>query len=78
VVQILDYLGAPYKGLNVLESDELRNGIKTYSNWPTIPQLYVKGEFVGGCDIVREMFQAGELHTLMKEKGLAVRDSAPA
>ncbi|MBV9969841.1 MAG: Grx4 family monothiol glutaredoxin, partial [Xanthobacteraceae bacterium] len=58
VVQILDYLGVPYKGLNVLESEELRNGIKVYSNWPTIPQLYVKGEFVGGCDIIREMFQA--------------------
>src|SRR5678816_3759935 len=78
VVQILDYLGVPYKGLNVLESDELRNGIKAYSNWPTIPQLYVKGEFVGGCDIVREMFQAGELHTLMKEKGLPVKANAPA
>jgi monothiol glutaredoxin len=78
VVQILDYLGVPYKGLNVLENDELRNGIKTYSNWPTIPQLYVKGEFVGGCDIIREMFQAGELHSLMKEKGLPVKDSAPA
>jgi len=61
VVQILDHLGVSYKGINVLESDEIRNGIKTYSNWPTIPQLYVKGEFVGGCDIVREMFQAGEL-----------------
>ena len=68
VVQILDYLGVPYKGLNVLESDDLRNGIKTYSNWPTIPQLYVKGEFVGGCDIVREMFQAGELQSLMKDQ----------
>jgi len=66
----------PYKGLNVLESDDLRNGIKTYSNWPTIPQLYVKGEFVGGCDIIREMFQAGELQGLMKEKGLAVKESA--
>ena len=75
VVQILDYLGVPYKGLNVLESDDLRNGIKTYSNWPTIPQLYVKGEFVGGCDIVREMFQAGELQSLMKDKGLAVKDA---
>ena len=61
VVQILDHLGVTYKGLNVLESDDLRDGIKVYSNWPTIPQLYVKGEFVGGCDIVREMFQAGEL-----------------
>jgi monothiol glutaredoxin len=76
VVQILDHLGVPYKGLNVLENDELRNGIKTYSNWPTIPQLYVKGEFVGGCDIVREMFQAGELQGLLKEKGLAVKESA--
>jgi len=78
VIQILDYLGVPYKGLNVLENEDLRNGIKTYSNWPTIPQLYVKGEFVGGCDIVREMFQAGELHSLMKDKGLAVKDNAPA
>jgi monothiol glutaredoxin len=76
VVQILDYLGVPYKGLNVLENDELRNGIKTYSNWPTIPQLYVKGEFVGGCDIVREMFQAGELQDLLKQNGLAVKESA--
>ncbi|MBM3529073.1 MAG: Grx4 family monothiol glutaredoxin [Alphaproteobacteria bacterium] len=78
VVQILDYLGVSYKGLNVLESDDLRQGIKSYSNWPTIPQLYVKGEFVGGCDIVREMFQAGELHSLLKEKGVAVKDQAPA
>src|SRR5206468_5552021 len=61
VVQILDHVGVGYKGLNVLESADLRDGIKTYSNWPTIPQLYVKGEFVGGCDIIREMFQAGEL-----------------
>ena len=78
VVQILDYIGVPYKGLNVLESDDLRNGIKAYSNWPTIPQLYVKGEFVGGCDIIREMFQAGELQGLLKEKGLAVREGASA
>jgi monothiol glutaredoxin len=76
VVQILDHLGVSYKGLNVLENDELRNGIKVYSNWPTIPQLYVKGEFVGGCDIIREMFQAGELQGLLKDKGLAVRESA--
>jgi monothiol glutaredoxin len=75
VVQILDHLGVSYKGLNVLENDELRNGIKAYSSWPTIPQLYVKGEFVGGCDIVREMFQAGELQGLLKEKGLAVKES---
>jgi monothiol glutaredoxin len=78
VVQILDYLGASYKGLNVLENDDLRNGIKTYSNWPTIPQLYVKGEFVGGCDIIREMFQAGELQSLFKDKGIAVKESQTA
>src|SRR5262249_15861184 len=78
VVQILDYVCVPYKGINVLESDDLRQGIKTYSQWPTIPQLYVKGEFVGGCDIIREMFQAGELQTLLKEKGLAVKDQATA
>ena len=70
VVQILDYLGVRYKGLNVLDSDDLRSGIKTFSNWPTIPQLYVKGEFVGGCDIVTEMFQSGELATLLDEKGV--------
>ncbi len=75
VVQILDYLGVPYKGLNVLENDDLRGGIKNYSNWPTIPQLYVKGEFVGGCDIIREMFQAGELQSLMKDNGIAVKES---
>lgn len=78
VVQILDYLGVPYKGLNVLESDDLRDGIKVFSNWPTIPQLYVKGEFVGGCDIVREMFQANELQQLFKDKGIAVRAQASA
>jgi monothiol glutaredoxin len=78
VVQILDYLGVPYKGLNVLESDDLRQGIKDYSNWPTVPQLYVKGEFVGGCDIVREMFQAGELQELLKEKGVQSRERAQA
>lgn len=78
VVQILDYVGVPYKGVNVLESDDLRQGIKAYAQWPTIPQLYVKGEFVGGCDIIREMFQAGELQSLLKEKGLAVRDAATA
>jgi len=78
VVQILDHLGVTYKGLNVLESDDLRTGIKSYSNWPTIPQLYVKGEFVGGCDIIREMFQAGELQSLLKEKGVAVKEGASA
>ena len=75
VVQIMDYLGVPYQGVNVLESAELRQGIKDYSNWPTIPQLYVKGEFVGGCDIIREMFQAGELQTHFKDNGIAVREA---
>jgi len=78
VVQILDHLEVSYKGLNVLESDELRQGVKAYSQWPTVPQLYVKGEFVGGCDIVREMFQAGELQSMLKEKGVGVRDGATA
>ena len=78
VVQILDYLGVAYKGLNVLENDELRQAIKSFSNWPTIPQLYVKGEFVGGCDIIREMFQAGELQSLFKDKGIAVKETAAA
>ena len=76
VVQILDYLGVPYKDHNVLENPELRNGIKDFSNWPTIPQLYVKGEFVGGCDITREMFQSGELETMLSEKGVATKAQA--
>jgi monothiol glutaredoxin len=76
VVQILDHVGVPYKGLNVLDSTDLRNGIKEYSNWPTIPQLYVKGEFVGGCDIVREMFQSGELQKMFSDKGVTVRQAA--
>jgi len=76
VVQILDYVGVDYKGINVLDSSELRQGIKDYSNWPTIPQLYVKGEFVGGCDIVREMFQAGELQSFLDEKGIKVKGAA--
>jgi len=76
VVQIFDNLGVAYKGLNLLENDELRQGIKTYSNWPTVPQLYVKGEFVGGCDIIREMFQAGELQSLFKDNGISVKEAA--
>ena len=76
VVQILDYLGVPYKGVNVLDSDEMRQGIKDYSNWPTIPQLYVKGEFVGGCDIIREMFQEGELQSVLQDKGVATRQQS--
>ena len=73
VVQILDYLGVDYKGVNVLADGDLRQGIKDFSNWPTIPQLYVKGEFLGGCDIIREMFQAGELQEHLSSKGVAVR-----
>jgi monothiol glutaredoxin len=76
VVQILDYIGAPYKGINVLEDDDLRQGIKEFSDWPTIPQLYVKGEFVGGCDIIREMFQSQELQSHMTDKGISTRQSA--
>jgi monothiol glutaredoxin len=71
VVQILTHLNVPFGSANVLEDSELREGIKQFSNWPTIPQLYVKGEFVGGCDIVTEMFQSGELETLLKDKGIA-------
>lgn len=76
VVQILDYLGIGYHGVNVLASDDMRQGIKKFSSWPTIPQLYVKGEFIGGCDIVREMFQAGELQTFLGEKGIATKGDA--
>jgi monothiol glutaredoxin len=71
VAQILSHLGVDFKDINVLEDMSVREGIKAYSNWPTIPQLYVKGEFIGGCDIVREMFQAGELQDLLKQKGVA-------
>jgi monothiol glutaredoxin len=77
VVQILDYLGVGYKGVNVLEDMEIREGVKQYSNWPTIPQLYVKGEFVGGCDIVREMFQEGELQSHLAGKGVAFTQKEP-
>lgn len=70
VVQILDYLGVEFGSENVLASDEMRNGIKTFSDWPTIPQLYVKGEFIGGCDIVKQMFEQGELKPLLAEKGV--------
>ena len=72
VVQILTHMGVPFQTANVLEDAELREGIKQFSNWPTIPQLYVKGEFVGGCDIVTEMFQSGELKTALEEKGVPV------
>ncbi|WP_419320862.1 Grx4 family monothiol glutaredoxin [Caulobacter sp. ErkDOM-E] len=69
-VQILDHLGVEFIGVDVLQDDDLRQGVKTFTDWPTIPQLYVKGEFIGGSDIVREMFQSGELKTLMTEQGL--------
>ena len=69
--QILNHLGVPFKGINVLDSNEVRQGIKDYTNWPTIPQLYVKGEFVGGSDIVMEMFQSGELKQMLDDKGIA-------
>ncbi|MCL6229849.1 Grx4 family monothiol glutaredoxin [Bartonella bilalgolemii] len=75
VVQILDYLGVNYKGINILTSNELRQGIKDYSNWPTIPQLYITGEFIGGCDIVKEMFQNNELQELLKEKNITFTKS---
>jgi monothiol glutaredoxin len=71
VAQILAHLGVTYKDVNVLEDLGIREGIKSFSNWPTIPQLYVKGEFVGGCDIVREMFQEGELQQLLEDKGVS-------
>lgn len=73
VVQILNHVGVPFKDINVLADMNVREGIKTFSNWPTIPQLYIKGEFVGGCDIVREMFQAGELQQHLAAKGLGTR-----
>jgi monothiol glutaredoxin len=71
VTQILSHLGVDFKDVNVLDDMGVREGVKAYSNWPTIPQLYIKGEFVGGCDIVREMFQAGELQELLNAKGVA-------
>ena len=72
VVQILDYIGADYGAVNVLEDPEIRQGIKDYNNWPTIPQVFVKSEFIGGCDIMKEMFETGELKALMQEKGVAL------
>jgi monothiol glutaredoxin len=70
VVQILDHLGVDYRDVNVLADPGIREGVKAFSNWPTIPQLYVKGEFVGGCDIIREMFETGELKPYLAEKGV--------
>ena len=76
VVQVLTHMGVKFKTLNVLEDPEVRDGIKEFSDWPTIPQLYVKGEFVGGCDIIREMYETGELSDYMSQKGVASTVSA--
>jgi monothiol glutaredoxin len=76
VSQILNFLGVAYKDINVLADDGIRNGIKTYTNWPTIPQLYVKGEFIGGADIVSEMFQSGELQKFLTDKGVPTSKAA--
>ncbi|KAA5605938.1 Grx4 family monothiol glutaredoxin [Roseospira marina] len=76
VVQVLSHIGVKFKGVNVLEDDAIRQGIKDFSNWPTIPQLYVKGEFVGGCDIVREMAAEGELQALFRDKGVEMATAA--
>ena len=72
VVGVLSHLGIKFKGVNVLDDDAVREGIKTFTNWPTIPQLYIKGEFVGGCDIIREMYETGELIELMNSRGINV------
>jgi monothiol glutaredoxin len=73
VVQVLTHMGVKFKGIDVLTDPSLRQGIKDFSQWPTVPQLYIKGEFVGGCDIVREMYQTGELQRLMESRGIAVK-----
>ena len=72
VVGVLSHLGVKFKGVNVLEDDAVREGIKTFTNWPTIPQLYIKGEFVGGCDIIRELYETGELIEMMNSRGIDV------
>ncbi len=76
VVQILSQIGVVFKDINVLEDATIRQGIKDFTQWPTIPQLYIKGEFVGGCDIVKEMFVSGELQDLLKQKGVAYKNAA--
>ena len=78
VVQILDKLAVPFKGVDVLADMEIREGIKKFSNWPTVPQLYIKGEFVGGCDITREMFQSGELAAVLTDAGVELKAKAKA
>lgn len=74
VVQILDYIGADYASVNVLDDPDIRQGIKDYNNWPTIPQVFVKGEFIGGCDIVKEMFETGELRDFIADKGIPLNN----
>ena len=74
VANVLKHLGVKFNGINVLEDEEIRNGIKVFSDWPTIPQLYIKGEFIGGCDIVREMFEKKELQTLLKDKKINFKE----
>ena len=76
VIQVLSHLQVKFSSVNVLEDPEIRDGIKQYSDWPTIPQLYVKGEFVGGCDIIREMYETGELKTFLEDKGLQPESAA--
>ena len=78
VTQILNHIGVDFKGINVLADDNLRQGIKEYSNWPTVPQLYVKGEFIGGCDIVTEMFQSGELQHTLENAAVMLKSKARA
>lgn len=78
VVQVLTQLGVTFKDINVLEDSTIRQGIKDFAQWPTIPQLYVKGEFVGGCDIIREMYESGELQDMLKEKGVSFKEGAAA
>lgn len=75
VVQALSVMGVKFKGIDVLADPDLREGIKQFSNWPTVPQLYVKGEFLGGCDIVREMYETGELEQFLTEKGVERADA---
>jgi monothiol glutaredoxin len=76
VIQVLSHLQVKFSSVNVLEDPDIRDGIKQYSDWPTIPQLYVKGEFVGGCDIIREMYETGELKTFLEDKGLQPESAA--
>ncbi len=78
LVQVLSALGVKFKGIDVLADPEIRDGIKVYSDWPTIPQLYVKGEFLGGCDIIREMYESGELSTVLSEKGIELKPAEAA